>query len=91
MDTAAIDSAGTKPCAGKLARIAGNQEVKRICKRSGAAAQQRVGAALSRQFDSGPPRTRAQDIGAAFQGVLGLPERENTEGSDKSKQLRDWY
>jgi putative endopeptidase len=91
MDTSAIDAAGTKPIEPDLARIA---EIKNIADLQAEAArlQERGANALFRFGSNQDAKDSSQVIGSAFQGGLGLPEREYyLKDDDKSKQLRDSY
>jgi len=91
MDTTAIDAAGTKPIEPDLARIA---EIKSVADLQAEAArlQQRGANALFRFSSNQDAKDSSQVIGSAFQGGLGLPEREYyLKDDDKSKQLRDSY
>jgi len=91
MDTSAIDAAGTKPIEPDLARIA---EIKNVADLQAEAARlQEQGAnALFRFGSNQDAKDSSQVIGSAFQGGLGLPEREYyLKDDEKSKQLRDSY
>jgi putative endopeptidase len=91
MDTSAIDAAGTKPIEPDLARIA---EIKNVADLQAEAArlQERGANALFRFGSNQDAKDSTQVIGSAFQGGLGLPEREYyLKDDDKSKQLRDSY
>jgi putative endopeptidase len=91
MDTSAIDAAGTKPIEPDLARIA---EIKNVADLQAEAArlQERGANALFRFGSNQDAKDSSRVIGSAFQGGLGLPEREYyLKDDDKSKQLRDSY
>jgi len=91
MDTSAIDAAGTKPIEPDLARIA---EIKNVADLQAEAArlQERGANALFRFGSNQDAKDSSQVIGSAFQGGLGLPEREYyLKDDEKSKQLRDSY
>jgi len=91
MDTSAIDAAGTKPIEPDLARIA---EIKSVADLQAEAVrlQERGANALFRFSSNQDAKDSSQVIGSAFQGGLGLPEREYyLKDDDKSKQLRDSY
>jgi putative endopeptidase len=91
MDTSAIDAAGTKPIEPDLARIA---EIKNVADLQAEAArlQERGANALFRFGSNQDAKDSSQVIGSAFQGGLGLPEREYyLKDDDKSKQLRESY
>jgi predicted metalloendopeptidase len=91
MDTAAIDSAGTKPIEPELARIAAIKNEADLQAEAERLHSRGVGA-LFRFNSTQDAKDSAQVIGAAFQGGLGLPEREYyLKEDDKSKQLRDAY
>jgi putative endopeptidase len=91
MDTNAIDASGGKPIESELARISNihspadlQSEAQRL--------QARSVNALFRFSSIQDAKDSTQVIGAAFQGGLGLPEREYyLKEDDKSKQLRDAY
>jgi putative endopeptidase len=91
METSAIDAAGTKPIEPDLARIA---EIKNVADLQAEAArlQERGANALFRFGSNQDAKDSSQVIGSAFQGGLGLPEREYyLKDDDKSKQLRESY
>jgi putative endopeptidase len=91
MDTSAIDAAGTKPIEPDLSRIA---EIKNVAELQAEAArlQERGANALFRFGSNQDAKDSSQVIGSAFQGGLGLPEREYyLKDDEKSKQLRDSY
>ena len=91
MDTTAIDAAGKKPLEPELARIA---EIKNVADFQAEAERlhSRGAGALFRFNSTQDAKDSTQVIGAAFQGGLGLPEREYyLKADDKSKQLREDY
>jgi len=91
MDTAATDAAGTKPLEPELARIA---EIKSVADLQAEAErlQSRSVGALFRFGSNQDAKDSTRVIGGAFQGGLGLPEREYyLKADDKSKQLRETY
>src|SRR5260370_17063670 len=91
MDTTAIDAAGTKPLEPELARIA---EIKNVADLQAEAERlhSRGVGALFRFNSTQDAKDSTQVIGAAFQGGLGLPEREYyLKADDKSKDLREDY
>ena len=91
MDTTAIDAAGTKPLEPELARIA---EIKSVADLQAEAErlQSRGVGALFRFGSNQDAKDSTRVIGGAFQGGLGLPEREYyLKEDDKSKQLREAY
>src|SRR6266581_533148 len=91
MDTAAIDAAGTKPLEPELTRIAAIKSVADLQGVTEYLHSRGVGA-LFRFNSIQDAKDSNQVIGAAFQGGLGLPEREYyLKEDDKSKQLRDAY
>ncbi len=91
MDTAAIEAAGTKPLEPDLARIAAIKSVADLQVVTEYLHSRGVGA-LFRFNSNQDAKDSTQFIGAAFQGGLGLPEREYyLKQDDKSKQLRDSY
>src|SRR6266481_6315664 len=91
MDTTAIEAAGTKPIEPELARIAAIKNEADLQAEAECLHGKGVGAFF--RFNSAQDlRDSTQVIGAAFQGGLGLPEREYyLKEDDKSKQLRDSY
>jgi len=91
MDTAAIDSAGSKPIEPELARIAGIKNEADLQAEAARLHGRGVGAFF--RFNAVQDlKDSTQVIGSAFQGGLGLPEREYyLKEDDKSKQLRDSY
>src|SRR5216683_5693682 len=91
MDTTAIDAAGTKPLEPELTRIAAIKSVTDLQGVTEYLHSRGVGA-LFRFNSIQDAKDSNQVIGAAFQGGLGLPEREYyLKEDDKSKQLRDAY
>src|SRR5438445_7051181 len=91
MDTAAIDAAGTRPIEPDLARIAAIKSVVDLQAAAEHLHSQGIGA-LFRFNSTQDAKDSTQVIGAAFQGGLGLPEREYyLKEDDKSKQLREAY
>jgi predicted metalloendopeptidase len=91
MDTAAIDSAGTKPIDPPLLRIS---QMKNIADLQAIAArlQQQGFSVLFRFFSNQDAKDSTQVIAWAFQGGLGLPERDYyLRADEKSKKLRDDY
>jgi len=91
MDLTAIDAAGTKPLEPELARIAGINSVADVQAETERLQTRGVGA-LFRFAANQDAKDSTRVIGAAFQGGLGLPEREYyLKEDDKSKQLREAY
>ncbi len=91
MDTASIDAAGTKPIEPDLARIAAIKTVADLQAVTEHLHSQGIGA-FFRFNSTQDAKDSTQVIGAAFQGGLGLPEREYyLKEDDKSKQLRGAY
>src|SRR6266853_4710447 len=91
MDAASIDAAGTKPIEPDLARIAAIKTVADLQAVTEYLHSQGIGA-FFRFNSTQDAKDSTQVIGAAFQGGLGLPEREYyLKEDDKSKQLRDSY
>src|SRR6266403_6028579 len=91
MDTAAIDAAGTKPIEPDLARIAAVKSVADLQAVTEYLHRPGIGA-FFRFNSTQDAKDSTQVIGAAFQGGLGLPEREYyLKEDDKSKQLRGAY
>jgi putative endopeptidase len=91
MDTEAIEAAGTKPIEAELRSIA---EMKnRADLEAEAARLQEEGVGVLFGFRATQDaKDSTQVVGAAWQGGLGLPEREYyLKQDDKSKQLRDAY
>ncbi|HLZ52385.1 MAG TPA: M13 family metallopeptidase [Candidatus Acidoferrum sp.] len=91
MDTAAIDEAGTKPIDAELARIAAMKSGADL--QTEAAKLQEEGVGVLFRFGANQDaKDSTQVVGSAFQGGLGLPEREYyLKQDDKSKTLRDAY
>ena len=91
MDTTAIDAAGTKPLEPELARIAEIKSVADLLAEAERLQSRGVGA-LFRFGSNQDAKDSTRVIGGAFQGGLGLPEREYyLKEDDKSKQLREAY
>jgi putative endopeptidase len=91
MDTAAIDEAGTKPIDAELARIAAMKSGADLQTEAAKLQQEGVGV-LFRFGANQDAKDSTQVVGSAFQGGLGLPEREYyLKQDDKSKTLRDAY
>src|SRR5712692_3779196 len=91
MDITAIDAAGTKPLELELARIAGIKSLADLQAETERLQSRGVGA-LFRFNSNQDAKDSTQVIGGAFQGGLGLPEREYyLKEDDKSKQLREAY
>src|SRR5580693_7190631 len=91
MDTQAIDAAGTKPIDAELANIAAMKNGADL--QAEAARLQKEGVGVLFGFRANQDaKDSTQVVGAAWQGGLGLPEREYyLKQDDKSKQLRDAY
>jgi len=91
MDITAIDAAGTKPLELELARIAGIKSLADLQAETERLQSRGVGALF--HFGSNQDaKDSTRVIGGAFQGGLGLPEREYyLKEDDKSKRLRDSY
>ena len=91
MDTEAIEAAGTKPIDAELARIAAMKNSADL--QTEAARLQSEGVGVLFRFSANQDaKDSSQVVGAAWQGGLGLPEREYyLKQDDKSKQLRDAY
>ncbi len=91
MDEAAVESAGSKPLDADLARIAGIASLGDL--QSAVAELQSRGVGALFGFGSQQDRKNSSEvIAAAFQGGLGLPDRDYyTKTDDKSKTLRDQY
>jgi putative endopeptidase len=91
MDTTAIEAAGTKPLEPGLARIADLKTISDLPAVTEYLHSTGVGG-LFRFNSTQDAKDSTQVIGAAFQGGLGLPEREYyLKEDDKSKQLRETY
>jgi predicted metalloendopeptidase len=91
MDTARIESQGIKPIQPELDRIAAISNQSSL--QTEMAHLQSVGADAMFQFSSEPDfKDSSQVVGVAFQGGLGLPDRDYYFRDDPdSKQLRDKY
>jgi putative endopeptidase len=91
MDTAAIDAAGTKPIDAEMANIGAMKNEADL--QAEAAKLQKEGVGVLFRFSANQDaKDSTQVVGAAFQGGLGLPEREYyLKQDDKSKQLREAY
>ena len=91
MDTAAIDDAGTKPVDSELGTIAAMKTP--VDLQDEAARLHKEGVAVLFRFNvNQDAKDSTQEVGAAWQGGLGLPERDYyLKQDDKSKQLRDAY
>lgn len=91
MDTAAIDAAGTKPVEPELTLIAAIQNQADLQAETARLHSKGVGV-LFRFSSIQDAKDSTQEIGAAFQGGLGLPEREYyLKQDEKSKKLREDY
>ena len=91
MDTTAIDSAGIKPLEPDLGRIAAIKNLADLQAEAERLHSRRIGA-LFRFGSNQDAKDSTRVIGGAFQGGLGLPEREYyLKSDDKSKQLREAY
>jgi len=91
MDTASIETAGTKPIDAALQRIAETKNARELL--ALAAQLQRQGVGVMFRFTSNQDaKDSTQVIAMALQGGLGLPERDYyLRDDDKSKKLRDDY
>jgi len=91
MDTEAIEAAGTRPIDAELAGIAEMKDASDL--EAEAARLQIEGVGVLFGFRANQDaKDSTQVVGAAWQGGLGLPEREYyLKQDDKSKQLRDAY
>jgi len=91
MDTAAIESAGTKPIDSMLQRVAETKSAKDLP--SLAAQLQQLGIGVMFRFTSNQDaKDSTQVIAMALQGGLGLPERDYyLRDDEKSKKMRDDY
>jgi putative endopeptidase len=91
MDTATIDAAGTKPIDAEMAGIAAMKSEADL--QAEAAKLQNEGVGVLFRFSANQDaKDSTQVVGAAWQGGLGLPEREYyLKQDDKSKQLREAY
>jgi putative endopeptidase len=91
MDTTAIDAAGTKPIDAELASIAQMKNEADLQKEAARLQQEGVGVLFGFRATQ-DAKDSSQVVGAAWQGGLGLPEREYyLKQDDKSKQVRDAY
>src|SRR5882757_6379620 len=91
MDSAAIDAAGTRSLDPELAQIAAIQNAADLQAETERLHSRGVGV-LFRFNSNQDAKDSTRVIGSAFQGGLGLPEREYyLKEDDKSKQLRDAY
>ncbi|MGB6668743.1 MAG: M13 family metallopeptidase N-terminal domain-containing protein [Candidatus Acidiferrum sp.] len=91
MDTEAIEAAGTKPIDAELARIGAMKNTADL-QTEGARLQSEGVGVLFRFSANQDAKDSSQVVGAAWQGGLGLPEREYyLKQDDKSKQLREAY
>jgi putative endopeptidase len=91
MDTAAIDAAGAKPIEPELTQIAAVQTLADL--QAETARLHGMGVGVLFRFNSTQDaKDSTQEIGAAFQGGLGLPEREYyLKQDEKSAKLREAY
>ena len=91
MDTSAIDAAGTKPVEPELTLIAAIQNQADLQAETARLHSKGVGV-LFRFGSIQDAKDSTQEIGAAFQGGLGLPEREYyLKPDEKSQKLREEY
>jgi putative endopeptidase len=91
MDTAAIDEAGTKPIDSELRDIAAMKNEADLQAEAAKLHKEGVGVLFGFRANQ-DAKDSTQVVGAAWQGGLGLPEREYyLKQDDKSKQLRDAY
>lgn len=91
MDTAAIDAAGAKPIEPELTQIAAIQTLADLRAETARLHSKGVGV-LFRFNSTQDAKDSTHEIGAAFQGGLGLPERDYYMKQDeKSAKLRDAY
>lgn len=91
MDTTAIDAAGAKPIEAELKQIAAVQTLADLEAETARLHKQGVGV-LFRFNSTQDAKDSSQVIGAAFQGGLGLPEREYyLKQDEKSQKLREDY
>ncbi|HKV63417.1 MAG TPA: M13 family metallopeptidase [Candidatus Acidoferrum sp.] len=91
MDTAAIEAVGTKPLETDLARIANLKSAADFPTLTESLHSRGVGV-FFRFNSTQDAKDSTRVIGAAFQGGLGLPEREYyLKQDDKSKSLREAY
>ncbi len=91
MDTAQVESAGTKPLEPEFTRIEAIHDVASL--QAEVARLQRYGVNVLFNFGSQQDRKNSEQvIAGAAQGGLGLPDRDYyTKSDDKSKQLREQY
>jgi putative endopeptidase len=91
MDTDAIEAAGTKPLDAEMASISAMKNEADLEAEAARLQQEGVGV-LFRFSANQDAKDSSQVAGAAWQGGLGLPEREYyLKQDEKSKQLRDAY
>jgi len=91
MDTTAIDAAGAKPIEPELTQIAAVQTLADLESETARLHKQGVGV-LFRFNSTQDAKDSSEVIGAAFQGGLGLPEREYyLKPDEKSEKLREDY
>ena len=91
MDATAIDAAGAKPIEAELTQIAAVQTLADLEAETARLHKQGVGV-LFRFNSTQDAKDSSQVIGAAFQGGLGLPEREYyLKQDEKSQKLREDY
>ena len=91
MDTTSIDAAGSKPIEPELTLISAIQTLADLQSETERLHSKGVGV-LFRFNSTQDAKDSTQVVGAAFQGGLGLPEREYyLKPDEKSKQLRDAY
>src|SRR5690349_7418969 len=91
MDAAAIDAAGAKPIEPELTQITAVQTLADLQAETARLHARGVGV-LFRFNSTQDAKDSTQEIGAAFQGGLGLPEREYyLKQDEKSAKLRDAY
>jgi putative endopeptidase len=91
MDTTAIDAAGTKPMDAEMASIASMKNESDLQAEAARLHKEGVGVLFGFRANQ-DAKDSSQVVGAAWQGGLGLPEREYyLKQDDKSKQLRDAY
>jgi putative endopeptidase len=91
MDTTAINAAGTKPIDQELRNIAQMKNEADLQAEAAHLHQEGVGVLFGFRATQ-DAKDSSQVVGAAWQGGLGLPEREYyLKQDDKSKQVRDAY
>ena len=91
MDTAAIEAAGTKPIDAELATIAAMKNAAELQAETARLQKEGVGVLFGFRATQ-DAKDSSQVVGAAWQGGLGLPEREYyLKQDEKSQQLRDAY